>query len=161
MKKIKIILTGILFLSIVSAQAQTAYEWDEYGVAFELADDFETVTDNRSAWELISNDDQVFISVMPWSDASVTVDDLEEATYLVAVDLVFDDGAEVDGDCVEIDDFDVCYVIGGVYNRDWDYYLVALMMDVNSETNLQVAVAFNEGDVDEVIDILNSFYAYN
>ena len=65
------------------------------------------------------------------------------------------------GDCVEIDDFDACYVIGAVYDMAWDFYLVALMMALNSETNVQVAIAFNEGDEDEIVEMLNSFYAYD
>ena len=43
----------------------------------------------------------------------------------------------------------------------WDFYLVALMMALNSETNVQVAIAFNEGDEDEIVEMLNSFYAYD
>jgi len=164
MKNLKTILISISLFIFCTVHAQTEYEWDAYGVGFELADDFEVLTDTGEAWELISSDDQIFISVMPWSDSNVTLADLEEATYWNAVDFVFGDGLDgqdLDGDCVEINDFDACYVIGAVYDNDWDYYLVALMMDRGSETNVQVAIAFNEGDEEEIVDMLNSFYAYD
>jgi len=161
MKNLKSLLVALPFLITFIANAQDTYEWDEFGVGFEVASDFEVITNSSEEWELMSSDEAIFISVMPWSDPNVTLDDLEEATYWVAMDFVFGEDAEVDGDCGEVDDFDVCYVIGAVYDMDWDYYLVALMMDVGSDTNIQVAIAFNEGDEDEVVDMMNSFYAYD
>lgn len=158
---LKTCLVTVFLFAVIMVNGQDTYEWDAFGVGFELASDFEEVTNDGEEWELMSSDEEIFISVMPWADEEVTLDDLKEATYWVALDFVFGEDADVEGDCVEIDDFDACYVIGAVNDMDWDFYLVALMMDVNSETNVQVAIAFNEGDEDEVVEMLNSFYAYN
>lgn len=156
--------TGIAILLIAFTQiatAQVAYEWDDYGVGFEVAADFQDVSESASEWELISSDGLIYISVTPWSDASITIDDLEDATISIAYDMIFDGDAEVDGDCGEIHDFDGCYVIGAVDGEEYELYLVALLMDVESDTNVQIIMGFNSGDVDEVVGILGSFYAYD
>ena len=124
------------------------------------SDDFEDISNSEDAWELISSDNQILISVTPWVDGETNIEDLAEATYQVALDLIFEEGAEVDGDCGSINQFDGCFVIGAVNEEDWDYFLVGLLLDTDNETNLQIAIAFNDGDADEVIEILSSFFSY-
>ena len=104
-------------------------------MGFEVAYDFQDVSESDDKWELISSDGLIYISVSPWSDASITLEDLEKATYEIALEMIFDGDAEVDGDCGEIDDFDGCYVIGAVEDEEYELYLIALLMDVESDTN--------------------------
>lgn len=118
------------------AVSQVTYEWDDYGVGFQVAEDFQDVSQGAAQWELISSDGLIYISVTPWSDASITIDDLEYATIGIAFDMIFEGDAEVDGDCGEINDFDGCYVVWAVFGEEYELFLVALLMDLDSDTNI-------------------------
>ncbi len=160
MNKISFLLS-IILLSAVTVNAQKKYEWESYGIGFEVVTDFKIVENSDETFELVSSDNELFISVIPWSDSSATIDDLEETTYWKAVDFVFGEGTNLKSDCMKIGELDACYVIGAVNDMDWDYYLVALMLDAVGETNIQVAIAYNEGDKDVVLEIMNNFYTYD
>ena len=142
--------------------AQQEYVWDSHGVGFSVAHDFEVMESTPNTFTAVSSDDELMISISPWSDADVTDDDLLDAVVELATELEYYHGEEVVGDNIEIDDFTGYYIITAPEDYDsYDYIIVAVLLDTESSTNLAVSVGFFEGNQEEAIDMLLSFYAFD
>jgi hypothetical protein len=104
---------------------------------------------------------EISINITPWSDDSVDEDNLGEAALEMAAELYLFDDSEVDGDYIEIDSFNGFYLIVAPSELDApDFMIIALMLDTESDTNFVVAIGFEDGNDDEAIDVLNSFFSY-
>lgn len=152
----------LLLFSVECLHAQTAYEWDYYGIGFEVASDFDIVANNQSEFTAVSSDGLISVSLMPWSDASIDLDHLADATLQLAGELATFDQATVNGDFVDLGDLEGYFIVAATSDyQSYDFLLVALLIDTESDTNLVVAIGFEEGNEDEAIDILSSVYPYD
>ena len=69
----------ILVLS-VSGNAQKVFEWAEYGIAFDLADDFQETV--NSSDQFSADGDGMSVSIFPFRDE--TIDDADITAYTIA-----------------------------------------------------------------------------
>jgi hypothetical protein len=134
--------------------AQTDMVWDTHGVGFSVPDDFEISANN--AEEFTADNGNLFLSILPIQDKTITTDELYDAVVEMATELEYD--RIQDGDAVDIDDFTGYYVRG---RKDGTTAIVMALLDRESSTNLLVVIVHNDGHEDEAIDIANSFYAYD
>ena len=162
--------TNLLFATMLlcfvglssKTNAQTAFEWDFHGIGFEVASDFNVQANNESEFTAVSSDGIIAVTLLPWSDATVSMDHLAEATISTAEQLATFDRAEIDGDAIDLGDLEGYFIVAATDDYEsYDFLLVALLLDVESSTNLVVAIGFMDGNEDEAIDILGSIYAYD
>ncbi len=156
MKNKVILLFALASLAAFTAEAQS-YQWDTYGIGFTVTDDFVVQTNTDEQFYAVSSDGLIDVNVIPWSDASVNKSNLEAAL----IDFVNEElniRAELDGDEIKLNDFDGYFIVAAY---EGDMLLVAFLLDTQSATNLIVQIGFEEGNEDEAIDILTSFYAYD
>ena len=149
-------------LTTYCGTAQTAYEWDYYGIGFEVASDFNVTANTASQFSAVSSDGLLSVSLVPWSDAQVTMDNLAEATVESALEMAVFDQAEVSGDYLDLGDLQGYFIVAATDDYyTYDFLLMALLLDSESDTNLSVAIGFMDGHSDEAIDILTSIYPYD
>lgn len=142
--------------------AQTAFEWDYHGIGFEVASDFRVQTNNQSEFTAVSSDGLLAVTLMPWSDASINLDDLAEATLSLAGEMATIDQSTVDGDAIDLGDLEGYFIVAATSDyKSYDYILVALLLDTESETNLVAVIGFQDGHDEEAIEILTSIYPYD
>ncbi len=147
-----------LFLGILTSNllAQSAFQWDAYGVGFEVTDDFEVITNNSEEFAAISSDELIEIQILPFADPDVDEDDLDEMVLDYLVEIV-GDVDDFEADDLEIDSYIGSYVVAAAEDQ---MILAAFMLDTDSDTNIIVQLLFEEGNEDEAIEILSSFYSY-
>ena len=159
---LKAVLFIFLSVSSMNIQAQNYVSWDYYGIGFQFAQDFRVTQNNGSVFEAVSSDQLLYVNVQPWLNANVDINDLYSYAVNYATSLNFYLGAEVAGNYIEIDDFDGYFLIAATNDqRNYNYYLVAYLMDIESNTNYQVLIGYQEGHFEEASNILLSFYAYD
>jgi opacity protein-like surface antigen len=156
----------VVFLSLVicslSLNAQSYVSWDYYGIGFQVAQDFQVSQNDGNVFEASSSDRLLYVKVQPWTNSTVTVGDLYGYAVQYAQNLNYYLGAEVAGDYIEIDDFDGYFLVAATNDpRNYNYYLIAYLLDIESDTNYQVLIGYQEGHIDEAVNILVSFYAYD
>lgn len=144
----------LFILGTFSIQAQTDMVWDAYGVGFSVPKDFVEETNNRE--EFSAGNDNVFMTIMPLADETITDDDLADAVVLMAEEMEYDRVQE--GDEIDIDDFTGYYVKG---KKDGANAILMALLDKESSTNLFVAIVYVNGFEDAAIDMAVSFYAYD
>lgn len=150
-----------LTISATAALAQDTYVWEEYGIGFSVASDMVVDDSDPESFTATTSEDEISINITPWSDDSVDEDNLGEAALEMATELYLFDDSEVDGDYIEIDTFNGFYLIVAPSELDApDFMIIALMLDTESDTNFVVAIGFEDGNDDEAIDVLNSFFSY-
>ena len=157
MKKNTLILTVIFLCIAAFTYAQTEYEWEHYGVGFSVTEDFEVEVNNEKEFTAVSSDGLIDISVLPWSDGTVNEDDLDEHLIDFASE-IFDEADDLVADDLEIDDFIGSFLVA---QQNEALILAAFMLDIHSQTNVTVQITFEEGNEDEAIKILESFYAFD
>lgn len=159
----KTFLIGIvLFMSFTAIQAQTDYGWDYYGVGFGVARDFQVYKNSAEAFEAQSSDRLVWINIQPWSDASITEENLYSSVLNLAYNIGYYDGGEVAGDYIQINDFSGYFIVCAPNDPNtYNYFIVALLLDTLSDTNLVVSIGYQEGNFEEAQSMLLSFYAYD
>ena len=148
------LMSFLFLLGTFSIQAQTDMVWDAYGVGFSVPKDFVEETNNRE--EFSAGNDNVFMTIMPLADETITDDDLADAVVLMAEEMEYDRIQE--GDEIDIDDFTGCYVKG---KKDGANAILMALLDKESSTNLFVAIVYVNGFEDAAIDMAVSFYAYD
>lgn len=152
----------LLLFGTLNLSAQYDVSWDTYGIGFQFAQDFRVIQNNGTVFEATSSDRLLYVNVQPWSNANITVDHLFDSAVQVATNLNYDLGAEVAGDYIEFDDFQGYFLIAAPYDRrGYNYYIVALLLDTQSDTNYTVLIGYQEGHYEEAAEILFSFYAYD
>jgi len=142
------------FLLTISLNAQTEMEWDTHGVGFTVPDDFKIETNN--AEDFTAGNDNLFLSILPIQDETITKDDLADAVAEFAKGLKYDRIHE--GDEIDIDDFTGYYIKG---RKDGSTAILMALLDKESSTNLLVVIVYADGYEDEAIEIASSFYAYD
>lgn len=157
-----VLLTLGLVATSFCLSAQESFEWDYHGIGFQVASDFKVQVNNENEFTAVSSDGIIAVTLMPWSDANVTLDHLAEATLSVAEDLATFDRAAVEGDEIDLGDLKGYFIVAAPDNYgSYDFLLVSCLLDTESPTNLVVAIGFMDGNEDEAIDILASIYPYD
>lgn len=154
---------GLASLMVLSApaMAQDTYVWDEYGIGFTVAGDMIVDDSDPDAFNAVSSDGLISISLSPWADEDVDEETLGQATLEMAMEMYVFDDSDVDGDYVEIDTYNGFYLVVAPSDYDApDFMLIALLLDTESDTNLVAAIGFEDGNEDEAIAILNSLFSY-
>jgi hypothetical protein len=152
----------LLCIGTLNLSAQYYVSWDYYGIGFQFAQDFTVSQNSGSVFEASSSDRLLYVKVQPWVNGHVEVDDLYDYAVQYATNLNYYLGAEVAGDYIEVDDFNGYFLIAATNNpRNYNYYLVAYLLDTESDTNYQLLIGYQEGHLDEATGILASFYAYD
>ncbi len=160
-KAMFVIFLGISILA-GSAHAQTAFEWDHYGIGFEVASDFVVQENSETQFSAVSSDGLLYISLVPWSDDRITMDNLAEATVEYALGLAVFDQAAVEGDAIDLGDFKGYFMVAAPESYgSFDFMLASLLLDVESPTNLAVVIGYMDGHLDEAIEMLASIYPYD
>ena len=162
-KLVSFIYAGALVMCLALAtNAQNTYEWDYHGIGFEVAADFNVTENNESQFSALSSDGLLSITLVVWSDDQITLANLEEATLESALQLAVFDEATVSGDELHLGDLQGYFIVAATDNYySYDFLLMALLLDAESETNLSVAIGFMDGHADEAIEILTSIYPYD
>ncbi|HZV71123.1 MAG TPA: hypothetical protein VFG10_16325 [Saprospiraceae bacterium] len=142
------------FLMTATVQAQTEMEWDTHGVGFTVPDDFKIEANN--AEEFTASNDNLYVSILPIQDETITKDDLAAAVDAFAKELKYDRVHE--GDEIDIDDFTGYYIKG---RKDGANAVLLALLDKESSTNLLVVIVYGDGYEDAAVDIASSFYAYD
>ncbi len=156
MKKQFMFLSALCALFLLTNQlaAQVDMTWDTHGVGFKVPRGF--VIETNNAEEFTASNDNLFLSILPIQDETITDDDLAEVVAAMAKEMDYD--LVTDGDAVEIDAFSGYYVRG---SKDGANAILMALLDAESSTNLIVVVVYAEGYEDEALMMANSFYAYD
>ena len=141
------------FFLTTTLHAQTDMEWDTHGVGFSVPKDFEIETNN--AEEFTAGNEELFLSILPIQDKTITKDELADAVVEMATELNYDRIQE--GDEIDIDDFSGYYIKG---RKDGVNAVFMALLDKESSTNLLVVIVYADGYEDAAVDIASSFYAY-
>lgn len=147
------ILIFFMAMIAITSQAQQNYVWDEYGISFSLADDFEEVVNNIEEFSAVG--DGMEMAIIPFKDETIDDSDITGYTMSVAASLELE----------RIDDVNVIKVNGfkggyaeGVLNGE-KIFLMGLI-DPDSDTNFFVIITFLDNDqnaIEEAINICRSF----
>ena len=153
----------LILLGISSfLNAQTAFEWDYYGIGFEVASDFAVQENSETQFSAVSSDGLLYISMVPWSDDRITMENLAEATLEYALSLAVFDQAHVQGDAIDLGDLEGYFIVAAPESfGSYDFILASLLLDVESPTNLAVVIGYMDGHLDEAIEMLTSIYPYD
>ncbi len=148
------ILVLIFSMFLVQSQAQQSYTWEDYGIAFTLADDFkETVSTGE---EFSADGDGMSLSIIPFSDESIENTDITAYTMSIAASLKLgriDDISEI-----AINGFKGGYAEG--VSEGTKIFIMGLI-DPNSDTNFFVIITFLDNDanaIEEAINICKSIH---
>ena len=144
----------LLSVSATSFAQMIDYHWDTHGVGFSIPRDFGVQTNNSE--EFTADNGQIFLSIAPVQDETITRDNLAEVVVAMATAMTYDsieEAAEAD-----VDDFTGYYVKG---TKDGVNAVVMALLDSESSTNLIVVIAYADGMEAKAIEIANSFYAYD
>lgn len=130
----------IAFLTIaLQTQAQKDWVWEQYSIAFTLADDFKPVTNTGE--EFTAKGDGMDFAIFPFKDQSINDDDIALYTVAVAKSMSLQ----------EIDDADVLKLNGlkGAYvegYKDGDRVVLMGFIDPETDTNFFCIIAFGDTD---------------
>ena len=128
--------------------AQQNYSWEEYGISFTLADDFnETV---NSMEEFSATGDGMQISIIPFKDNSIDDSDITAYTLAVAESLNLE---RIDAvNTIDVNGFKGGYAEGA---QNGAKIFVMGLIDPESETNFFVMIVFQDDDTNAVEEAIN------
>lgn len=155
MKLLRLLLPVVfLCTAVISGFTQTDMIWDTHGVGFSVPRNFQIETNNAD--EFTAGNDNLFLSILPIQDKTITEDELADAVVEMAEGLDYDRIQE--GDAIDIDDFTGYYVKG---RKDGANAILMALLDKESSTNLLIVIVYADGYEDAAVDIAASFYAYD
>jgi Dihydro-orotase-like len=137
MKRSLLLLLFLLtaFSMQVKAQASEAWEWEDYKIKFALPKGCKVEKSTGESFE--ASKTGFFIGIYPFSDESVTKENLKEATISIAEEAKYDsieDGGEAD-----LNGFEGYYVEG---TKDGAKALIVSLLDEKSDTNFFAVIAY-------------------
>lgn len=144
------IICFIFISNVVNAQRQ--YTWEEYGIAFNLANDFKEVVNNIE--EFTADGDGMSLTIIPFKDGSI--DDSDISAYTVAIAASLNLQRVDDLDFIDINGFKGAYAEGV---SDGAKIFMMGLIDPNSDTNFFVIITFLDNDenaIDEAVHICKS-----
>lgn len=149
-------------ISSTSLMSQEYIISDSYGIGFAVASDFNVYQNDYDLLNAVSSDGLLSISVEPWLDNSVTLDNVYDAVVYLARGANYLNQGAVAGDYIQIDYFNGYFLVCAPnIQGSYDYIIIAILLDIYSNTNLAVTIGYQEGHFEEARDMLLSFYAYD
>ncbi len=130
---------SLFFCISASMSAQHVYTWEEYGISFDLAEDFKEVVNNSE--EFSAEGDGMSLSIIPFADADIDDADITAYTIEAAAAMNF---SRIDGvSPITINGFK-----GGYAEVAGDGVKVFVMglIDPDSDTNFFIVITFADGD---------------
>ncbi len=151
MKSLFILLLSFVVFSTQSV-AQQSYTWEDYGISFTLADDFqETVSTGE---EFSASGDGMEMTIIPFTDEAIDDSDITGYTMSIAASLNL--GRIDDVSTINFNGFKGGYAEGAL---DGAKIFIMGVIDPNSDTNFFVIITFLDGDnnaIDEAVNICKS-----
>jgi hypothetical protein len=130
-----IILNSFLILVLsVSVSAQKVFEWAEYGLAFDLADDFQETVNTGE--EFSAKGDGMSVSIFPFQDA--TIDDADITAYTIAAAAALNLDAVDDVNFININGFKGGYA--EVVSEGNKVFIMGLI-DPDSDVNFFIIIS--------------------
>lgn len=153
MKRSLLLLALLLIAFAIQVKAQTqasdAWEWKDYKIKFTLPKGCKV---DKSTGELFeASKTGFFIGIYPFSDESVTKDNLKDATISIAEEAKYDsieDGGEAD-----LNGFEGYYVEG---TKDGVKALIVSLLDEKSDTNFFAVIAYAPNMENYAVSVLKS-----
>lgn len=143
------------FLASNAAYSQINWQWDNHGVGFSAPENLRVVTNNADEFTVQGRD--LFVSIRPLDNGSITEEHLAEVLISAAQDMQYDEISDVDE--IEVDDFTGYYVEGV---KDGEGAIIITLLDKNSSTNIIVVIVYStDAARDQAIEIVGSFYAFD
>ncbi|MFZ1703545.1 MAG: hypothetical protein WAT79_04315 [Saprospiraceae bacterium] len=149
----KVLFTFVFFVFAQLTFAQQNYVWEEYGISFTLADDFEEVSNNSDEFSAVG--DGMEMAIIPFFDETIDNNDITSYTMAVAASLELDRIDDVS--VIKLNGFKGAYAEGVLAGEK--IFLMGLI-DPNSDTNFFVIITFLDNDqnaIDEAVNICKSF----
>jgi len=151
MKSLFILLLSFVVFSTQSV-AQQSYTWEDYGISFTLADDFQETVSNGE--EFSASGDGMEMTIIPFTDE--TIDDTDIIGYTMSVAASLNLGRIDDVSTINFNGFKGGYAEGAL---DGAKIFIMGVIDPNSDTNFFVIITFLDGDnnaIDEAVNICKS-----
>lgn len=144
----KFLMVSLFVLTYFTAFAQQNYTWEEYGISFTLADDFNETVNNSE--EFSATGDGMELSIIPFKDASIDDSDITTFTMQVAASLNLE---RID----DVNTIDVNGLKGGYAEGAQNGAKIFIMglIDPDSDTNFFVMVVFQDEDANAVQEAIN------
>ncbi len=144
----------LLTLSLYTTQsyAQQVYTWEDYGISFTLADDFQEVVSTGDEFSAVG--DGMDLTILPFSDESIDDSDITSYTMSIAASLNL--GRIDDVSTINFNGFKGGYAEGV---SDGTKIFLMGVIDPKSDTNFFVIITFLDGDsnaIEEAINICKS-----
>ena len=137
-----------------TAFAQVDYHWDAHGIGFSIPSNFKVLNNNAELFE--AENANLHLTINPFQDESLTMENLASEIIKSAKELGFQGGAEIDE--IKIDDFEGYYAEGTLEGQGAFF---AILLDTKSSTNMVITLVYDDKSVDQAIKLLKSFYAYD
>lgn len=144
----------LILVGFASLNAQKAFEWATYGLAFDLADDFEETVNNNDQFS--AEGDGMSISIFPFHDE--TIDDADMTVYTIEAAAAMELDAVDDINLININGFKGGYT--EVVSEGEKVFIMGLI-DPNSDVNFFIIISFADGDslaIQEAIDICQGLH---
>jgi len=132
------------------------YEWEDYGLAFSLPEDFEVTQNDGEAF--YAKGDAMEFGLFPWADEEVEKADIAAFTLAIASELELDELHDVS--LLELNGLDGAYVEGSL--NGVRVFLMGLI-DGESDTNFFSLIKFYDDDEvaeEAAIEIATSICTY-
>lgn len=153
-------LLSLVLMLLVAGQsnvyAQQTWGWNTYGIAMDLPNDFEIVTNNENEFDAIGQGMELAMYVFK---EAIALEDMDDATMAMASEWNLQEVDEVQS--VDTGQFQGTYVDG---YKDGDAVLLCGLIDPNSITNFFVIITFDDTDQvaqNDAFAILNSIRRSN
>jgi hypothetical protein len=146
-------LLAVLFFCIFAIQANAQpdpWEWDSYNMKFALPKGCKVTKSTGDAFE--ASKTGFSVGIYPFKDASVTHDNLADATLKLAKELKYssiEDGGEVD-----LNGYEGYYVEG---TKSGIRAIILSLLDADSDDNFFVVIAYAPDMEDYALIVLKSF----
>lgn len=144
----------LILAGFVNLGAQKAFEWAEYGLAFDLADDFQETVNTGE--EFSAKGDGMSVSIFPFQDE--TIDDADITAYTIAAAAALNLDAVDDVNFININGFKGGYA--EVVSEGEKVFIMGLI-DPDSAVNFFIIISFADGDelaTQEAIDICQGLH---
>lgn len=151
----KFVLFIASFCIFNTAFAQVDLKWPAHGVGFSAPGNLKVTANNENEFSAEGGD--LFLTINPIQDASLTEENLAEALVATANAMEYDDIHAAEA--LEIDDFAGYFVEG---SKDGVGTFIIMLLDKESSTNLIIVMAFtSDAARTKAIAIGDSFYAFD
>jgi len=156
MKTKKFLITAILIacsFMTVFAQEMTELTWEEYDFSFSVPSDFYVATNTETLFVTNSSDNQFSLEISPWSDASVTAEDVALAGLGEAMEN-WSDIETLAEDWVE-SGYESYYMIGTAYKDGYQLnFLIVGVINPDNDDNLYIRASWWDGEYNEYYEEL-------